>query len=536
MKKTMEDFKAFVQEQELRENIFRKFLDSVRKTIARVVRASISRFKKVKPGQSVRIRFSLPSTLSENIQTAKAGGELAELALLNELATLLSNYISSTDGIPKSSVSERVYFNNGMDQKSWKTTTYAKADKSYNSSAKTAVDKKEKTMWISHGKTAGKLLFDQIKKELGGDISYTNIQMLHEGQDEIGKSKKDFSIILHKHDEAETKRTLGFSMKATLKGSPYETPAQAYQSGYAATVLGLITGKYSKEMEDMGGDISGYVSMVNRLKTIEDPDQRAAQLQKIKSSYEKTYLYTLDKLGSEMGYGTTTLKGNQIPDLSRSSLLLGQYLDALSRYFKDSKKQRRAEKDSGERGTRSSYSDEFTMHVNDYVEIIYDVLEQEINKNPTAIIRRILKFGGIEEDLYYIAAGLSPNDSTASAAVSTLFNGEWENMRDSLLKSRSLSISLERQTNSKGANNIYVKITSNGLGLTKKWKAGTTLVRFKIWKDDKDGRISLPKFFEEDMVKVDQRPSANGKKMVGGKTVDQNSLLRRYATGERNMK
>ena len=176
------------------------------------------------------------------------------------------------------------------------------------------------------------------------------------------------------------------------------------------------------------------------------------------------------------------------------------------------------------------------MHVNDYVEIIYDVLEQEINKNPTAIIRRILKFGGIEEDLYYIAAGLSPNDSTASAAVSTLFNGEWENMRDSLLKSRSLSISLERQTNSKGANNIYVKITSNGLGLTKKWKAGTTLVRFKIWKDAADGRISLPKFFEEDMVKVDQRPSANGKKMVGGKTVDQNSLLRRYATGERNMK
>jgi len=299
----------------------------------------------------------------------------------------------------------------------------------------------------------------------------------------------------------------------------------------------LITGNYtkSKEMEDIGGDITGYSQMVNRLKKIDDPDKRAQQLEKIKTSYEKTYLYGLDKLGSEMGYGTSTIRGNQLPSLSNSSLLLGQYLDALQRYFKDTKKQRKAEKNAGERAARSKNSDEFIVQVNDYIEIIYDVLQQEIQKDPIALIRRLLKFGGIEKDLYYIAAGLSPNDPTASAAVSTLFNGEWEKMRDALLKSRSLGIEIERETAGTGANNISVKITSNGLGLTKDWPAGTTLVRFKIWKDTKDGRISLPKFFEADMVVVNQVPNKSGTKMIRGNEVDQNSLLRKYATAKKNI-
>ena len=534
--KGFNDWSYDVEVESLGENIFKRFVNNVKQVASRVIKRSVSAFKKVRPGGKVVIRFPIPRSITESAQTGKSGGELAELALLDELHSLLAKHISKKDGVPRSSISERVYFNHGVDKNTWYNSAYKTGESNYDKSAKTASDRKEKSMWIQHGKTSGQLIYRQLVAELGEDISLTNFQLLHEGQSEIGKTKKDFSIILHKHNSLDAKRSLGFSMKATVNGSPYETPTQAYQSGYAATVLSLITGKYTKEMENLGGDIAGYSAAINRLKDIKDPDKRTEQLAKIKSSYEKTYLYTLDKMGTKMGYGTSTLKGNQIADIHKNSaLLLGQYLDALQRYFKDSKKQRRAEKDAGLRAQRSGRGEEFTVQVNDYIEIVYDILNQEIKKNPIAVIRKLLKFGGIEKDLYYIAAGLSPKSSTASAAVSTLFDGEWEKMRDALLKSKSLSIEIQKKTTNAGANNIFVEIKSNGLGLTKDWKAGTTLVRFTIWKDDKDTRITLPKFNDEDMVKVDQRTSADGKRKVGGKTVDANSLLRKYGSGKINI-
>ena len=323
-------------------------------------------------------------------------------------------------------------------------------------------------------------------------------------------------------------------MKATLDNSPYETPPQAYQSGYAAIVLGLITGKYTKELEDMGGALGGYSRMVNDLNKVKDPQERKEKLAKIKVSYEKTYLYQLDKLGTEMGYGTSTLRGNQLPTLSNSSLLLGQYLDAMQNYFKNIKKERKAHKDLHGK-SKGTFDDQFIVHVNDYMNIVYDVLEQEIQKDEIKLIRSILKFGGIEKDLYYIAAGLSPKDPTASAAVSTLFNGEWEKLRDTLLKSKSLYIELDKVGKDNGTNNIMVRIKSNGIGVSKKWKAGTTLVRFSIYKDRQDARISLPKFADQ----PDSEKIVTGFKTKKGadqtQTIDKSGLLRKYTTGKYNI-
>ena len=528
------DLRSEDQVEDLDENIFRNFLSAIKKAASRLIKKAVNSFKKLRPGGKVTLRIPIPKNLKESAQTGKAGGELAELALLNKLHILLTKYIKKHDDIPMSDVSDRVYFNNNVDRKTWYASAYNAASETFNKSAKSASDKKEKTVWIRHGEAAAQLIFNQLKQELGDSISSVDFQMLHDGMKEIGKSKKDFSIILHKHDREKTKRVLGFSMKATLDKSPYSTPPQAYQSGYAAIVMGLISGKYTKELEDMGGSLAGYSRMVNDLEGVTDPGERKEKLAKIKASYEKTYLYELDKIGTTMGYGSSTLKGNQIPSLSNSSLLLGQYLDALMNYFQSVKKERSMHKKEHGK-SMGSHENEFIVHVNDYMEIIYDVLQNEIENNEVKLIRSILKFGGIEKDLYYIAAGLSPDNPTASAAISTLFNGEWEKMRDTLLKSKSLYIETERVEKNNGINNILVKIKSNGLGLSKDWEAGTTLVRFSLYKDRQDARITLPKFFEEDNVKVGQRLSTNGKRMIGGKTVDQNSLLRKYATGKYNI-
>ena len=523
----MKDFQRFVLEQnieDLQEKLFRKFLSAVKATIQKVVKRVVSSFKKLRPGQKVIMKVPMPSTLKESSNTGKAGGELAEVALLNELFILLKSELKK-NGVSESEVHERLYFNHGINRDTWKRGAYLDASNTYDGSAKTARDKADKDKWASHGKAAAKLLFQQLKTELGEDINVVNFQMLHEGQKEIGKSKRDFSIVLHKHNEEKLYQTLGFSMKATLDNSPYETPNQAYQSGYAAIALGFITGKYTKEIEDLGGALGGYSRMVNDLKKIEDPAERKNQLERIKDSYEKTYLYQLDKIGTEMGYGTSTIRGNELSNMSNRSLLLGQYLDALTRYFNDIKKERSAfKKEHGK--SKGSHEEEFIVNVNDYIEILYDILMQKKEENETQIIRSILKFGGIEKDLYYIAAGVAPDDKKGSAAISTLFNNDWEKMRDTLLRSRSLILDVEKGENTKGVSNIIVRI---------KRKDGTTLVRFGIWKDRQDARISLPKFSEDgEYEKIDTGyKTPKGKPRM--KTVDQSGLLRKYATGKHNI-
>ena len=498
---------------------FRRFLTSLKKIVARVVQKGAALFRKARPGQAVRLRFPIPDFLSESNNTGKSGGELAEVALLYELSDLIEKHLTSL-GVSKTEAKNRVYFNNRVGRDTWYSQTYHAADMQYNASAKTASDKKEKNQWVNHGKAGAKLIFNQLKDKLGDEnFLVTDFQMDHEGQSETGKTKKDFSVLLRKHDTNRLKRTLGFSMKATVNGSPYDTPPQAYQTGYAAIVISLITGKYTKEMSDMGGDITGYSQMVNGLKKIKDPEKRKNQLEKIKDSYEKTYLYTLDKLGTKLGYGTSTLKNNDIASLSNRSLLLGQYLDALSRYFKTSKKEKRA---GGE------YGDDLIVNINDYMAIIYDVLEQRISNKKTKqdTIQAILKFGGIEKNLYYLAAGVAPGDKQGSAAVTTLFNNDYEKMVKELLNTE-LDMTLDYETKGTGKNSIIIRVHR---------KDGTTLVRFNLYKDHQDTRITLPSFSHDgEYEKVDMRPSKDGSRMIGGKTVDQSKLLRKFATNKYNM-
>ena len=171
---------------------------------------------------------------------------------------------------------------------------------------------------------------------------------------------------------------------------------------------------------------------------------------------------------------------------------------------------------------------DFVVTVNDYMAIIADVLEQRLANKKTKqdTIQAVLKFGGIKKDLYYLAAGVAPGDKQGSAAVSTLFDHDYEKMVKELLKTE-LDMTLEYEHKNTGKNEIIIRIHR---------KDGTTLVRFTLYKDHQDTRISLPAFSHDgEYEKVDQRPSKDGKRMVGGKTVDQSKLLRKFGTKRINM-
>jgi len=174
-----------------------------------------------------------------------------------------------------------------------------------------------------------------------------------------------------------------------------------------------------------------------------------------------------------------------------------------------------------------AYEENFVVHYNDYISIIYDVLEQRISNKKTKqdTIQAILKFGGIEKDLYYLAAGVAPGDKEGSAAVTTLFNNDYEKMVKELLKTE-LDMTLEYDSKGTGKNNLVIRVHRLD---------GTTLIRFHLYKDHQDTRISLPSFSHDgEYEKVDQRVNKKGK-LVGGKTVDQSKLLRKFATNKYNM-
>ena len=59
--------------------LFRRFLAALKKTIGRVVQKGATLFKKARPGQTVRMKFPLPSVLSESNNTGSQEENLLKL-------------------------------------------------------------------------------------------------------------------------------------------------------------------------------------------------------------------------------------------------------------------------------------------------------------------------------------------------------------------------------------------------------------------------------------------------------------------------
>ena len=485
----MENFKDFY----LKENRFKKFYDSLKRIVISVINRGIRRYKKVGAGKSITMNFKVPKPLTEGIQDAKKGGEVAEGACLLELSTKLEQYLS------KEKTHGEVYFvdrGGRLSISAWQNKVY-KAD--IEGFKKSVTDPKERasiTKWQSHGVAAGFLMFQQITNDLGDDAFITDFELEHLGVSETGKSKADFSVKLRKFDTKMLQTTIGVSMKTTKDKSPYQTPSQAYQSGYSAIVMSLLTGKYSKDYENITTDLGSYSKQLKKLEKIEDPDARIKQLAIIKKSYEGTYLHKLDMMGKKMGYWNNKGKNKY----------LGEYLSSLDNYFKEYKKNKKMGQKNGTVSKLKNAPPD-TGHIaeiNDYILIIHDVLETKVKSDKQGVIQAILKFGGIEKDLYYLAAGVNPNDKAASAAVSTMYNNDYKKMVKELLNTE-LDIDFEIKGKKTGSSSIVARV--------KRKTDQTTLVKFEIYKDTAQARISLPTFADQDTQ--------------GGK----DKLLKKYATG-----
>ena len=485
----MENFKNFY----LEENRFKKFYDSLKRIVISVINRGIRRYKKVGAGKSITMNFKVPKPLTEGIQDAKKGGEVAEGACLLELSTKLEQFLS------KQKTHGEVYFvNRGgrLSISAWKDKVYKTDIEGFKKSVTDPKERASITKWQSHGVAAGLLMFEQITTELGDDAFITDFELEHLGVSETGFTKTDFSIKMKKFDTKRLTSTINVSMKATKDKSPYSTPSQAYQSGYSAIMMSLLTGKYTKEYENIDSTITSYTAQLKKLERITDPDERIKQLAKVKKTYEGTYLYKLDQIGKDIGYWNNKGKNKY----------LGEYLNSLDNYFKEYKKNKKMGQKNGTVSKLKNAPPD-TGHIaeiNDYILIIHDVLETKVKSDKQGVIQAILKFGGIEKDLYYLAAGVNPNDKAASAAVSTLYNKDYKEMVKELLDTE-LDIDFEIKGKKNGASNIVARI--------KRKTDQTTLVKFDIYKDDKEARISLPTFADQDSQ--------------GGK----DKLLKKYASG-----
>ena len=473
-------------------NPFRTFYAFLKKNVARLVKAAASKFKKLKPGKSVTIKLSLPSNLFESNKLSKMGGELAELALLDKLYDLLVSDFTKQKSIDKKEAEKRVRFLGHSSKKAWKSSVYNGGVKGFNDSAKKYdVPVGEKKIWIANGHKGAELFFSQFKSQLGDDFYVTDFELIHEGVSETGKSKRDFAITLKKHSTQELEKFIGVSMKASEKGTPYSTPGQAMQTGFAAMAMGLITGKYNTDNDDIDGALASFTrALTKHNKMVEDgesPEKIIAQKAKCDEIYKRTYLAELDKQGQKLGY----------------DYLLGDYLYYLGKdhkhYLQGKKSEKKAKVAAGEmpasgKGSQVPMAPEFHAMMDDYVSIIEKLLK-DLNKTPSGknkLIEAFVKFGGIEEDLHYVAAGIADpkGDAAVRSAVSTLYNKEYETRRDSVLVDpKLLEVQIERASRSKII-----------LTLVRK-KDQQELITFDFVHNQRDVHIKLPKFDGEKLLK-----------------------------------
>ena len=443
----------------------RFFSNSIKKTVARA-RSILS---KLRLGKTARINFSIPKLVVEEQQIGKVGGEMAEVACLDKLYELLNK--SGFEVTFRNEAGATISYN------TWKTQVYKKNEEEFHKSEAKKNNKLKKIeVWRAHGHASGQLLYQQFKKNLGKKFSpsLTEFSLQHLGQSMSGISKADFAVYVKHKDANEILKN--FSMKATESGGPYKTPTQGLNAGYTSIVVSIVSGgKYStnfvKSLDEYGG-LRSLTRKANKLKEAKesgaDRSTRIKLAKEVEEAYQGTYLAWLDEEGKKLGYG---------------ELGLGRYVSELRDYFNNFKSAG-GKKHGSKDGRRVAA---FSAKVDDYINVLRDLIDSKLKgKDKEEIIDGIMRLGGLEPNLYYIAAGVDPKDPEASLAISTLSSSGYQKKLDELFGKEALDA---RTLKTKSGDLFFIVSNRN----TKR-----DIVSFQIYKSHQDTRIELPYFAPED--------------------------------------
>jgi hypothetical protein len=488
-------FKQHTDEQwDLDEGI-RQWFTKAKSVISSAFKSAMNRIRKLKAGQSVNIPLSLPKNISEEKQLGKKGGELAEVAMIRELYRLLNQKNVEVYYWEQGKKLSRAKFKNDIFDKNLED--YRKQEGKNK--------RKRENDWIKHGKAGAQHVFTYLE-ELPGPWSMYRIKLEHLGEALTGISKGDINVIVEVKKTDEVLDYIGhLSVKTTLENSPFETPNNGLQTGWETFVLQLLTGKTSnvlkkdlmtetkveslirqaqKKLEGQSEYLENAIAEAERVKGNKNtPAQRRDVARKIKKyratvseakelveeaneNYKKTLEYTLDQLGESIGIETS----------------LSKYMKDIVKTFKEygSAPGRANARDPAKRK-----DEKITLKnkeaIKEYMLIIKKALQRHM-KSPAKkeeMIRGIMKLGGIESGLDYVALGVNPDDQDASWAISTLGSNEYKKLEKII----------------RGTLGASVIETSNGEGLrfvvTKNKKE---ILSFGIGKSVNNSRIYLPTF------------------------------------------
>jgi len=484
----MKSFSDFNKEAELYEGSVRSLLSATKSIISRTFSKAMKGLKRLKSGQTLNVRFSLPKMTNEEKQTGKKGGELAEVALLKDLyrqLSLLNVDVQYGQGEPPRPMSLSAF-----------NEHYKKNLKEYRAQEAGNKVKREKD-WISHGKAGADHIMTYLHG-LPGDWGLYEVTLVHLGEELTGKSKGDINIQFRAKDTDKILKDIGhLSLKATLKGTPYNTPDNGLQTSWNSFVFQLLTGKTSRQLE--------FVTSTSVEKTLERANKRVAtandkltkalekesvartpkqterakeavekhrlaiqvaqkQVEDAQEEYKNTLEYNLDELGKSLGYKT----------------LMAKYMVALTDRFTAYNK---APGDARKGTKDADLVLDNRKATKEYMTVIRKALEAYL-KNPRKkqeMIRGILKLGGIETGLQYVALGLDKDSTTGkeiSAAVSTLGNKDYKKLEKLILSNLDAKV----EPNKDGTLSFTVI------------KNKQSVASFTIKREINNSRVTLPSF------------------------------------------
>lgn len=452
----------YTDKEDLDEGI-KSALSFFKRSISRIVNSASRGLSALKPGKKHVMKFSIPLTISEakQKQTGKKGGELAEVALLDKLYDKLVAH----KGLNKSSVK----FKGHSSREDWKKTAYKKNLDSYRKQEGSNTRKKE-DVWIKHGYAGAEEMYQRMVSNIGRDkMSLCSFELIHLGKDEEGSSKIDFSVSVQMKSSKEIVDMLNISLKATEKGTPFDTPSNGLQTSWEKFILSLTSGKYLRELD--------FQTRTKYEKHMDKFAKTGKQMwfDRAQEVFVKTPEYQLDKLGEEIGY---KWKGKNLSD----------FMAAAAASFE-------AQRKSGGKNAPANIVKAAEVNQDEYYNVIIMAVEQKLKTHKDEMIEGVLRLGGVESDLDYISLGIDPSDEVTSAAVSTLYNEKYTDLIKTLT--------------AKQKDNLDAKIEIVGRSprfmIFDKRTPRKSLITFNIYKEVNNARIQLPTF-ETNKVKRSGAP------------------------------
>jgi hypothetical protein len=476
----------------------RSLLSAMKSTITRTFSRAMKGLKKLKSGQALNIRLSLPKMMDEakDKQTGKKGGELAEVALLKDLHRQLSVInvdVKYGEEDPPRPISVAAF-----------NQIYAKNLKEYRAQEAGNKQKREKD-WIAHGKAGANHIMTYLHG-IPGEWDMYEVLLVHLGEELTGKSKGDINIQIRVKDSDKILKDIGhMSIKTTLDGTPFETPNNGLQTSWNSYVFQVLTGKTSRQLKyvselsverDIARASKKIASANAKLEkaltrqTAARTDKQAASaaeaverynvdlriaeqmLKDAKEAYKGTLEYNLDELGKKLGYKTSMAK------------YMEEITDSFTRYYKSPGRSNAADPSQRKSADITADNKKATF---EYTEIVRRAVEATLKdkKKKQEMIKGIMALGGIESGLDYLALGVderSDEYKKMSAAVSTLGSSDYKKLKNQLTGTLDAKVIRD--------GNASLKFTV--------LKNRKEILSFALYKEINNSRIALPSFESPD--------------------------------------